>query len=93
MNTIIIKQWGKRLVSSRTYDHDEVSHLLGVALLACLLAAEPPAKDEKPKTVVYDVDNLLYKHGVQSGLDKIDDLVNIIVKTVEPTKWNEPATR
>jgi len=59
-----------------------------VALVALVAVAAEPAKEQgKGKVVVYDVNDLLYKKGVQNGYDKIDDLVKLLVTTVEPKSW------
>jgi hypothetical protein len=66
------------------------SFVVLVALCAFVaVAAEPPRADEKdkPKTVVYDVNDLLYRKGVQNGYDTIDDLVKVLLTEVEPKSW------
>jgi hypothetical protein len=60
-----------------------------IALAALVAVAAEPAKDEKTKTVVYDVNDLLYKKGVQNGYDKIDDIVKLLLTTVEPKSWKQ----
>jgi hypothetical protein len=51
-------------------------------------SAARPAEPQKRQAVVYDVGDLIYKPGGRSGLDSVEDVINVILTTVDPEDWS-----
>src|SRR5262249_56824362 len=50
-------------------------------------AQEQTGQDEKLLTVVYDVKELLHQPGSRGGFDKIEDVIKIVLTSVNPGSW------
>jgi hypothetical protein len=54
----------------------------------CVLPAHVAETQTKPRTMVYPVGDLLGK-GKETKLEDLDDLINVVSSTVEPSSWAE----
>src|SRR5438105_12965261 len=69
---------------------------LGLALAVCggLRADQKPAKpapDPTPKTVVYEVADLLHRPGGWSGYDSLDEVSKAVLEATGPQHWDADA--
>jgi hypothetical protein len=62
-----------------------------VTLFAVSILCNPflarAADEDKPKTVVYDVSDLIHRPGGRTGFDRIDEVARHIVTAVHPGGW------
>jgi hypothetical protein len=49
--------------------------------------SQQPADDDNPRTVVYDVSDLIYRPGGRTGFDRIDEVARQIVTSVHAGGW------
>jgi hypothetical protein len=66
--------------------------LLTVSFLASPLSSRSadkpdPKPADGPKTIVYDVSDMIHQPGGRTGFDRIDEIVEVLVTTVHPGGW------
>src|SRR5260370_2899826 len=76
------------MVPGKTVGGSLMSRSRAVALLAVAVLWSPasvrPADDDKPKTVVYDVSDLIHRPGGRTGFDHVAEVARHIVTAVHP---------